>query len=163
MIKLVHIGQISIPKVASQMTRKALMRREIIQRQISRGLVEDINEVPEVRQELAHRLRQELKLKSDYSEVSFLCFGDVPEHDDDWGKVKSKAGHWVQPGFLHIVLKGSGYIRSGQKSIHVKRGDVFLHNPKAQHSFEKTSKDFCMTFCITVPLTRAFNEMTKTN
>lgn len=163
MIKLVHIGKIAIPKLASMMSRMAEVEKKYIKKQIEYSEVAEITYIHEVRQEMEGRVRRGLGLISPCKGSTFLCFGNVGDHIDDWGMIKLENGRWAEVGFLHVVLKGSGYIRSGGKSVHVKRGDVFMHNPNATHSFEKTSRGFCMTMCMQVPIVASSREMKKPN
>ena len=114
-----------------------------------------------------HEDEQKLKIKltaiiGDLTNImtntGILIYRKVPEHKDDWEKVRYK-NHMVAPAFLHVVLKGRCEIRVGKKKASFKRGDVFLMDPNVLH--EVTSSSLCVTYVSAVPMAATIKRVAK--
>jgi hypothetical protein len=114
-----------------------------------------------------HEDEQKLKIKltaiiGDLTNImtntGILIYRKVPEHKDDWEKVRYK-NHMVAPAFLHVVLKGRCDIRVGKKKASFKRGDVFLMDPNVLH--EVTSSSLCVTYVSAVPMAATIKRVAK--
>lgn len=87
------------------------------------------------------------------SNLDLLYFKDVQKHTDEhWMKILGMDSY-----FCHVVLHGSGTLRthhwkqSIEEELIIKRGDVFLLNPRTAHSFEMSKNaKFVRTFCLTI-------------
>lgn len=87
------------------------------------------------------------------SNLDLLYFKDVQKHTDEhWMKILGMDSY-----FCHVVLHGSGTLRthhwkqSIEEELIIKRGDVFLLNPRTVHSFEMSKNaKFVRTFCLTI-------------
>lgn len=87
------------------------------------------------------------------SNLDLLYFKDVQKHTDEhWMKILGMDSY-----FCHVVLHGSGTLRihhwkqSIENELIIKRGDVFLLNPRTAHSFEMSKNaKFVRTFCLTI-------------
>lgn len=85
--------------------------------------------------------------------LDLLYFKDVQKHTDDhWMKILGRDSY-----FCHVVLHGSGTVRIHhwkhelEDELIIKRGDVFLLNPRTVHSFEMSkSAKFVRTLCLTI-------------
>ena len=144
MLKLQHLGKVSLPRgVAASglktLNKTALRIRELSQGELDAGFSETIKK----------RLRSMVGDALNWvSQESLLIYRKVGRHSDDWPKTRYKK-KWVATAFLHVVLSGRCDIKAGNKTLSVKRGDVFLLNPNTQH--EVTSSTLCMTYCLDVP------------
>lgn len=161
MFKLAYVGRVPLPRSSSAILKEidSKSKTSSFQRDLYRGLVaQPFVDNREPQEDLILSLRKHTSWRTPFDEPSFLCFEDVEEHDDEWPKFRLGKKK-VSSGFLHLVLSGKGVMKSGSKRIEVRRGDVFLHNPQAMHSFEKTSRRFCTTFCVAVPLLVTYQEI----
>ena len=144
MLKLQHLGKVSLPRgVAASglktLNKTALRIRELSQGELDAGFSETIKK----------RLRSMAGDALNWaSQESLLIYRKVGRRSDDWPKTRYKK-KWVATAFLHVVLSGRCDINAGNKTLSVKRGDVFLLNPNTQH--EVTSSTLCMTYCLDVP------------
>ena len=153
MLKLKHLGKVSLPRGCAASGMATLNKTQLRYRGLSQTVL-DSRFADEIKHRLSEIASEALKW---VSQESLLIYRKVGAHSDEWDDVRYKK-RFVAPAFLHVVLSGRCDIRAGQKALSVKRGDVFLLNPNVQH--EVVSSTLCMTYCLDVPAA-AFREIQR--
>lgn len=168
MLNFLKLGNIRIPRVASSLAnacfdagaRTQISRYEICQSQLGASIT--MSPAERLFDEFAVPLLNEKLFSAvdvlDHKEPALLFFRSVTEHNDDWAEYWVKDKGYYAPYFLHVLLKGGGFIRVGTKRERVQRGDIFLLNPNVNHSYTHTTGDVCTSYCLAVARPRKIDQ-----
>jgi len=148
-MKFQHLGRISIPK---ELSRKfADLKKAKLNRRLSRINPDYILQGPDLDwccTKEDHQTIAKLANFPDYSAyekshaLDLLMFKSVTKHKDD--------GYpWTGRNFLQVVLFGKFTLHFNGESTELKKGDIFVMNPQAQHWV--IAKNPCATMVLAVP------------